>query len=383
MRLTFAYDGVLFTDNEGNWYGRNYASLAERYSVLSEDITYLMRTRFDDAAGNKMMQMPESSKVVSVPDIMNPRNYIRYKRKAEKIIETQINNTDCLIVRLPGTIARIAFDIARKHKVPCIVEVVGCAWDSLTHHSLKGKIIAPLEFYKTKRAVLHSDYVIYVTNEFLEKRYPTMGKYAAISDVELHPISEHMLERKLQRKIEKTLVIGTAGAIDVAFKGQQYVIQAISKIKNDKNIHFTYRIAGGGNKKRLQDLAIQLGVEDRVVFDGSIPQERMSDWYDNLDIYVQPSTVEGMPRALLEAMSRGLPAIGSRVGGIPELIDKEALFTKGRAEELATLLVQLDKEKLDYLARENYKNSKEFTKECLSQKRNVFYSMIVEERGLH
>lgn len=384
MRLTFAYDGVLFYDNKGNWYGRNYAVLSSRYNVLSDDITYLMRTKLDDNAVGKMTRMPTDIKVVPVPNIMSPKDYIKNKIKANRIIEKQIMKSDCVIARLPGTLACVAIKYAKKHKVPCIVEVVGCVWDSLTHHSLLGKIIAPIEFIKTRYAIFNSEYVIYVTNSFLEKRYPTRGKYAAISDVELNPITEDMLARRMKSKNTSTLVLGTAGAVDVSFKGQQYVIRALSQLKRKRKspISYCYRIAGGGDKRRLEELAVQLGVEDLVVFDGSIPQEKMTSWYDELDIYIQPSTVEGMPRALLEAMSRGVPAIGSRVGGIPELINEEALFKKGNVGAIVNKITSLDKEALKKLGRASYIKSQGFTKENLSKRRNAFYSLVKKERGL-
>ena len=47
------------------------------------------------------------------------------------------------------------------------------------------------------------------------------------------------------------------------------------------------------------------------------------------------SRTEGLPRALIEAMAAGLPCIGTRVGGIPELLDDEALVAPGDAEALA------------------------------------------------
>ena len=61
---------------------------------------------------------------------------------------------------------------------------------------------------------------------------------------------------------------------------------------------------------------------------------------DQVDIYIQPSLTEGLPRGLLEAMSRGCPAIASRVGGIPELLGNSCLHRPGDAEGLARLLKQ-------------------------------------------
>ena len=62
----------------------------------------------------------------------------------------------------------------------------------------------------------------------------------------------------------------------------------------------------------------------------------MLEWLSKYDLYVQPSHTEGLPRALIEAMSVGLPCIGSRVGGIPELLSDIALFKAKNFCELSS-----------------------------------------------
>jgi glycosyltransferase involved in cell wall biosynthesis len=59
------------------------------------------------------------------------------------------------------------------------------------------------------------------------------------------------------------------------------------------------------------------------------------DWLDRIDIYLQPSRQEGLPRALIEAMARACPALGSTAGGIPELLAPSCLHDVGDASHLA------------------------------------------------
>ena len=101
---------------------------------------------------------------------------------------------------------------------------------------------------------------------------------------------------------------------------------------------------------------------------------------DNIDIYLQPSYTEGLPRALVEAMSRALPCIGSNVGGIPELLRESELVdvSKNCAYQIATILNELNIEKKIYLANLNYEKSKQYAYNVLDKKRMEFYKQFAE-----
>ena len=66
-------------------------------------------------------------------------------------------------------------------------------------------------------------------------------------------------------------------------------------------------------------LVEQLGLGDRVKFTGWLQAERKRATLTGATVFVLPSYVEGMPMALLEAMSFGLPVIATPVGGVPEM----------------------------------------------------------------
>ena len=89
----------------------------------------------------------------------------------------------------------------------------------------------------------------------------------------------------------------------------------------------------------LQALRTELGLEQHCRFEPATAD--VAPWLRALDVFVIPSESESFPNALLEAMACGCCAIGSRIGGIPELIeDGESglLFQSGNIEELADKL---------------------------------------------
>jgi colanic acid/amylovoran biosynthesis glycosyltransferase len=89
-----------------------------------------------------------------------------------------------------------------------------------------------------------------------------------------------------------------------------------------------YRIAGDGPRRQeLEDRAAQLGLGPVVEFEGAVDRDRVVQILRDSDILIAPSVVadsgqtEGVPNVLKEAMACGVPAIGTRVGGVAELIE--------------------------------------------------------------
>src|SRR5690606_15615778 len=113
-----------------------------------------------------------------------------------------------------------------------------------------------------------------------------------------------------------------------------------------------------------------------------IPHQKVFDWLESIDIYVQPSRQEGLPRALIEAMSKGLPAFGARTGGIPELIEDKYLFsnTNNNIKEICLILSSFNKESLLYQSKRNYIESKKYSKNIIDKRRESFFKKFVQLR---
>jgi len=79
-------------------------------------------------------------------------------------------------------------------------------------------------------------------------------------------------------------------------------------------------IGEGREERNLKRLAGVLGIQDRVKFLGSVPQEQLGAYYGAADALVLASSREGWPNVLLEAMACGTPVVSTRVGGTPEIV---------------------------------------------------------------
>lgn len=130
------------------------------------------------------------------------------------------------------------------------------------------------------------------------------------------------------------ITVASVGRLD-AMKGHDVLIRAIAQIDNVNAF-----ILGDGNlRQTLTELAHQLGVSDRVRFDGWVDQTRTT--LADCDVFVMPSRSEGFPLAMVEAMLAARPIIATRVGSMPEaIIDGQTglLIEKNDVDGLVTAL---------------------------------------------
>jgi glycosyltransferase involved in cell wall biosynthesis len=103
-------------------------------------------------------------------------------------------------------------------------------------------------------------------------------------------------------------------------------------------------LGGIGNIDAVRRLATRLEIQERVSCPGWLGPERKSAALRSSTIFILPSYAEGMPMALLEAMSWGLPVIATPVGGIPQLVEHEVnglLIAPGDVNGLAAAIQRL------------------------------------------
>ncbi len=124
-------------------------------------------------------------------------------------------------------------------------------------------------------------------------------------------------------------VIGCVGN-NTPVKGLDVLIKAFAALKRSDLVLCLV----GVRREVWEGLCSDLGVLDRVRL---VPRtERVADYLQAFDLFVLPSLSESSPNTLLEAMCMGLPALGSRVGGVPEcLSDPRFLVPAGDAQALA------------------------------------------------
>jgi phosphatidylinositol alpha-1,6-mannosyltransferase len=135
----------------------------------------------------------------------------------------------------------------------------------------------------------------------------------------------------------------------------------------------------GRHRDAMQVLARQLHVDDAVHFAGCLPPGGpILSFLDDIDLFLIASRAEAMPRALIEAMARGCPAVGTNIAGIPELLPPECLVMPDDVDGLAILIreILLDTEKCKHLATRNRDVAWQFRKSRLLDTLHTFHGAV-------
>lgn len=112
-------------------------------------------------------------------------------------------------------------------------------------------------------------------------------------------------------------VVLCVGAL-IPRKGQELLVRALPALPD-----VTLLLAGQGQYRRtLENLALELGVERRVGFLGSVPHHKLPRIFAAADVMALPSSSEGLANAWVESLACGTPIVISDVGGARELLDR-------------------------------------------------------------
>lgn len=128
------------------------------------------------------------------------------------------------------------------------------------------------------------------------------------------PVDRKLARQQLSLPVDQRIFLSVGHLVER--KGNHIAIEAMVKLSESLLL-----IAGSGPELgRLQQLAKQLGVEDRVRFLGQIANDQLSTWYSAADALILCSSREGWANVLLESMACGTPVVATNIWGTPEVV---------------------------------------------------------------
>lgn len=303
---------------------------------------------------------------------LNVNRYIKEELPA-------IFDTDSFCFRLPSM---AAWEIFRQNKfknLPYIFESIGDPEDAMVSSEdslakrVPSKILGHILKNRKRKIVYHAETGSYVSINHLQQKYPIKeGRDTeSISSIRLE--SGYILNRSKKIDFKKSIRIIHIGSF-IPLKNQKDLIQSFKIISANYPQAKLDFVGDGPTRNACEDLVQKLELSSHVAFHGQVTGfNNIVKLLDKAQFFILPSFNEGMPRALIEAMARGLICLGSNRGGISELLQKEYLFNVGDYQQIADKLIWILKnystEEFGELSLRNIDRAKDFENEILQNRR--------------
>ena len=379
MKILFAHDHIFSLGLSGKLYspGKLSNKSFERYLNLFGEVGIVSRCNFL-ASENKIegYNNIDDKRIVFHPFDSQSTFVNRFiKRSVYKLrIKSILEDYDALVVRVPSEIGFLAANVAKELNIPYVCEVVACPVDAMMgFNTWRSKMYLSTIKNVMKRVIDDADGALYVTSEFLQKRYPCRGYTTVASNVEISNISSEFKDFPCGT----TIRIALTGNLDSSHKGYPVLYKAFDLLSKKDNFKFKFFLIGAGTKFIEEHLYDNISVE----YTGPMKHGALFELLDTCHIYIQPSNQEGLPRATIEAMSRGLPCVVSSAGGLSELIDSSFVHAVGDAKGLADKIDMILSSNIIYSeqSRKNLEKASKFLSDDLKLIRRSFYSKLLKQ----
>ena len=324
--------------------------------------------------------------IIPLPNFRGPAGVWQLPALQRQLVAIARQPDAAYILRVPGTIGTLLAGALRWHKRPFALELVGDPHDSLSPTALQTGWARPVRTFFVRalqQQCRQAIGVAYVTRHTLQQRYPASGFTTTYSSIEL-PDTHFQLAAQLRQNHHPSdpLRLIFVGSLAQRYKGLHVLLEAL-QICRGQGVGFSLAVLGDGAQRAgYEETAVKLGLADQVTFHGFVPQgTAVVHHLCRADLFVMPSLMEGLPRALIEAMACGLPAVGSAIGGIPELLPSEALVPPNDAPALAQKLLALHHNRAQLVAMGivNRAVAQEYRAERLQQRRQQFYDQFLRK----
>jgi len=126
-------------------------------------------------------------------------------------------------------------------------------------------------------------------------------------------------KNKTKLGLKNEFVIMTIARLEKV-KGIEYLIKAVKSLSIDYKLLI---IGDGSERASLENLSKQLGLKKNIQFLGQTENNKIPEYLSTADCFVLPSISEGFGIVILEAMAAKVPVIGTKTGGMLDLIENE------------------------------------------------------------
>lgn len=373
-----APNGSIWGPQLGYTFWRNYLSVFDRVRVVARVLDV------SSVPDQWVRADGDSVSFECVPYYVGPWEYLVMRRKVKQALLAVLAQQDALILRLDSQLAAIVYPFLKQYQRPYAVEVVTDPYDVFSPGS--GHVLRPvfrLKFaWQLKQQCAGACAAAYVTRAALQERYPPSCHAFTTwySSVEL-PEERFSVAPRTSFGSEGSFRIITVGSMEDFRKGQDTLIDAVANCVSS-GIDVRLSLVGSGRFQQiLERRAESLGLKPLANFTGQLSPERLVGELDRSDLFVLASRGEGLPRSLLEAMARGLPAIGTSIGGFSEVLPAFDLVRPGDFIALANKVrdTLLNVSQMRNMSARNLAKAREYHQEVLFKRRVAFYRAVSQQ----
>jgi glycosyltransferase involved in cell wall biosynthesis len=354
----------------------------KRYLHVFDSVTILARLSQTEDGAAGPAEGP-GVRLFGLPGYLGPAQYLHRIADLKRRVRAACGPRSAVIVRCPGAIASLVCGELRGMARPYGAEVVADPIDVFAPRAVRHPLRPFFRRWfagQLRRQCREACAVKYVTAHALQRRYPPAPSAFVnhCSDVDLRP-SAFVSAPRAVRKDRRAFRLVSVGSLMQLYKAPDVVIDAVANLVRE-GLDLTLDFVGDGrHRTELEARVVARGLSERVRFLGQLPVgEAVRAELDGADIFVLPSRTEGLPRAMLEAMARALPCIGSTAGGIPELLEPEDLVPPGDIEALARKIreVTSDPQRMARMSARNLEEARAHSDERMGERRIAFYRSV-------
>lgn len=274
-----------------------------------------------------------------------PHDWIRFiwpwrsKHYARKVLDTV--QPDVVHIQSHIVIGRGLTRIAHERGIPVVATNHVMAENILDHTTMPkfvDDIVLKLAWADAKRTFDMARAVTTPTRkaaDFLESTIDIRGVVPVSCGIDRRNYSPVVAPREKNR-------IVFVGRL-TAEKQVDVVLHALTKLDPALDVHFDV-VGGGDQRKSLEQLTHDLGLDDRVTFHGRVSDDELRELYSRASLFVIASIAELQSIATMEAMASALPVIGANAVALPHLVhdgENGYLFVPGDADDLADKLTRV------------------------------------------
>jgi glycosyltransferase involved in cell wall biosynthesis len=141
--------------------------------------------------------------------------------------------------------------------------------------------------------------------------------------------------RQLNLPVDKKILLSVSNLVDV--KGHYFLIEAMKSILCKRSEVMLILVGSGPLKKVLEKRLRELGLEGKVLIIGGKKHEEIPIWMNACDLFVLPSLSEGFPTVIPEALACGKPVVGTKVGGVSEILKNKEVGLLVEPQNISSL----------------------------------------------